>query len=728
MPQKRKKKQVQSAQMKGVKDSARQKKSRQSDNKHFHADRNILLKSIVFYLFIFFAGFIVHSRTVNYELVHCDDNVFVLDMKEKNASLGNVIESFRSSLGATYYRPILAASFVIDGNIAQNLAADYDGQDNSKIDEDNFFISTAAYFYENALHAAHTIGKLTGDAEGELKEVWGVTDHRIFHITNLFTHLFACICIFILFRQFGYDFYLSFFIGMIYVVHPVLTPAVSWISGRNDSLLTLFVVLSFIFLISYKNKSGRNNIFISIVLILLHLIFFSAAIFTKEIGGIAPAVFFFYLWLFRRKTDFSDSGFIDTIKKNYILAAGWISVIVLWWLQRHQAASGLDSPDTLGLDALIQNFPTVPALAGKIFLPVNMIALSSYEAFSIMSGIVFIGLAAFSFYFVKKINKSSALFGALWFVLFLFPTLLVRIIYVGDFFDYAEHRAYLVMIGFFIIIAEVLKAYKINILKPAALAVTALIFTAFTVRSFMYHGEFDGRKAFWGHMTEMYPWKSRGWYDLAKTHFWEKDYETAVSLYMKALERNPDNKNIYIDLSAVYINTKRYEKALSTAKKALDIDPLEPIANYNAAKSLVLTGRMEEALPYLEKAAFGTGKQFEWLNELGSLYFQLGMHEKAIEAYKLSVEKYPPTRYENLNLLGNALASAGRDEEALNMWERAVRLNPSSPQAFNNFFKFYFLKGEYKKATKYYKEILKRGGQPDQRILAFAARKGISLP
>ena len=84
-----------------------------------------------------------------------------------------------------------------------------------------------------------------------------------------------------------------------------------------------------------------------------------------------------------------------------------------------------------------------------------MIALSTFEWQDILIGVLVI-IGIFYFYFKSKnLAKGKAFFGILWFLFFLIPTLLVRIIYVGDFFDYAEHRAYLLLGGIFIFVAEV---------------------------------------------------------------------------------------------------------------------------------------------------------------------------------------------------------------------------------------------------------------------------------
>ena len=51
--------------------------------------------------------------------------------------------------------------------------------------------------------------------------------------------------------------YGSFLFAFFYGVHPILTPVVAWIPGRNDSLITIFILLAsiaVIYLYDSKNK------------------------------------------------------------------------------------------------------------------------------------------------------------------------------------------------------------------------------------------------------------------------------------------------------------------------------------------------------------------------------------------------------------------------------------------------------------------------------------------
>ena len=167
-----------------------------------------------------------------------------------------------------------------------------------------------------------------------------------------------------------------------------------------------------------------------------------------------------------------------------MLDFSWIAVVAFWFFMRTAAIANIKNPDTIGLDAFLKNYPTMAALTGKFFLPVKMIVLSTFESFSIISGVFLILLLTVLILSLKKIEKSKAIFGAMWFLLFLLPSLLIRIKDVGDFFDYAEHRAYLPLLG--IIIITIFGALNIDFRRPAHIALALIIIALFAFRSYSY--------------------------------------------------------------------------------------------------------------------------------------------------------------------------------------------------------------------------------------------------
>lgn len=609
-------------------------------------DGKQLLITLAYIAGIVLTGVVLYAPVFDFKLVFCDDNIFVLDYQAFNAQLDNLWSSFRRTFGTTYYRPILNWSFIIDANISE-----------------------------------------------AIDSIKSVTDPRVYHMSNVFIHVIATSLIFIGLVRVGFNKIAAFALSMLMIAHPILTPAASWISGRNDSLITVSVLLSFIFLVNFLNSTRWYSYAYNYV---LHLIFFAFSIFTKEIGGVFPLICFLYIWMYRKESAFAT--------RNFILLFGWVLVILIWYQNRAAATANIVSPDTIGLDALVKNYPTIFALIGKIFLPIKMIALSNFEMFSILSGVAVILIITGIFVFNKDLQKSKALFGVLWFAIFLVPTLMVRIIYVDDFFDYAEHRAYLPLFGVFIMLLEMLRSWKIDYKKPIFISAISVIFIAFLAKSFTYQNVFYDRVTFWTHMTEMYPWKSRGYLDLGKAYFTQNKLQKAEELYLKGIDRNPNNFNLFIDVSAVYMKQGKIQKAIDFARHAVRIDPKNQLANYNLGKSLMSVGKFEEAANHLNIAVTIQNPKiplWQWYYDLGVCYYKTKQFQKALDAYRQSVGRNQKFALGYSNMAA-CFAALNKREQAEQNWLRAIQLNPKISDPYNNLIRVYQMTGRTQQARQIY--------------------------
>ena len=594
-------------------------------------------------LLIIIAGFALYASVLKYNLVFCDDNIFVNNFYQFNSDINNIKTSFEKTVGTSYYRPMLNVSFIIDA-------------------------------------------------------VRGGQNPEVYHTTNLILHLLASAFVFLLFIKLKYPLIPSFLFGLFILIHPIVTPSAAWISGRNDSMITIFVVLSFIFFLLYLESNSQWKI----IILPFHLLFFACSIFTKEIAFVFPVVCISYVYFFRKEK--------NLFRTKYIIAAtGWMVVGLIWFFMRLKAIENVKNPDEIGLGPILTNFPTLPALIGKIFLPVKMIALASFEMFSIITGIII--LILFTIYLIKakKLDKSKIMFGVLWFAFFLIPTFLVRIIYVDDFFDYAEHRAFLPMVGIIVILIEILKDLKVDFKKPVFLIPAFVILVALSFRSYIYVQNFENRKAFWGHMTDIYPLKPRGYLDLGKAYFAENDLKTAESKYLRGIELNPNNKNLYIDVSVIYLRWNQLQKAEEFARKAVEIDPNDALANYNYGKALQMQGKHEASLKPYEIAMSRNPGFPQWFLDIGVAYYHNGLLEKSVESFQKALQMVPNFALAYSNM-GAALAKLGKEQEAVTCWQKAIELDGNSFDACQNLVRYYLRTGRPANAEIYIKKLQGNGG------------------
>ena len=145
--------------------------------------KNLLLRFSNFILVA--AVLIVYVPTFNLGFTELDDSIFIKETRDYNKDLSNLATSFqRGVFNATedvYFRPLLLDSFIL-----------------------NYHVS------------------------GEHIKGW--------HIVNVMLHLIAVLLLFLLLKKVGLDELSSFLLTLIFAVHPMLSQAVAWIPGRNDTL------------------------------------------------------------------------------------------------------------------------------------------------------------------------------------------------------------------------------------------------------------------------------------------------------------------------------------------------------------------------------------------------------------------------------------------------------------------------------------------------------------
>ncbi len=605
---------------------------------------------------IFISSYYMYKSTFKYPIVYCDDNIFLIDYQDFNVNPDNYSKSFERTFGTSYYRPMLNISFIYDAQrgIARAL-------DSAKIKK----------------------GSELSEQEIAKAKYDGSTNPEVYHETNVLMHAIGSIFVFGLLINLGYKRLNSFIFAMIFAFHPLLTPAASWISGRNDSLLAMFVVISFVCLtLFYDKKNWTQWLFLA-----LYTLFYFFALFTKEVGVFFPFVVISYVIFFRREKFFTP--------KTMATALATFLVGLTWYIKRAAAISEIQNPDTIGFEAFFKNYPTLPAMIGKIFLPIKSIALSSFEEFTIISGILITILVIYAVIKVNNTSKSRILFGLSWFLMFLIPTLFIRIVFVDDFFDYAEHRAYLPIIGVFIIVIELLKALKVDFTKKGTLVISMCVIMLFGYKSYTFKRTFDGRKNFWGHMTSIYPDKSRGYLDLGKAYLVNNEFAEAERLYLRGIVLNPNNINLYIDLGVLYLQVGKIEESITRSKQALSIKSTDPMANFNLGWAYNEKGMYAESIPYLENGLRGMNNPNWWM-KLGNSYYNTGQNEKSVQAFTQTLNMQP-TNFIAMSNMAVSLAMLNKINEAEQVLVKAIQLQPRYPDSYNNLLSVYITSNQKQK-------------------------------
>ncbi|MBC8176252.1 MAG: tetratricopeptide repeat protein [Deltaproteobacteria bacterium] len=158
-----------------------------------------------------------------------------------------------------------------------------------------------------------------------------------------------------------------------------------------------------------------------------------------------------------------------------------------------------------------------------------------------------------------------------------------------------------------------------------------------------------------------------------------KSYEKAVELAKKAIFLDEQNPRAYMVLACVYSRMGQFEKAMAAGKKGLSLNPASPIIKAVYGHVLSNMGRFNKTILLLKKAIRIDPKHPNWyLLDLGWAYFWTGQSGEAIATFRKYVSREPQNALAYASL-GCALNATGKPEEAVEMFEKALNLNPRPP-------------------------------------------------
>ena len=517
------------------------------------------------YLWLVLAVLIIYFPTFSFGLTELDDTIFIHEFRAYNQDLHNLITSFQRGLFDVvkdpYYRPLFLDSMIL------NFQASDEGQN---------IVS--------------------------------------YHIVNVLLHIIAVLLLYKLFRKLEIKELHAFILSMLFAVHPVLSQAVAWIPGRNDTMLAIFILSFLVFAIKYSNKGKPRSLIFSALFLML-------AFFTKETAAFAPPAAFILLVVVLNKK------WID--KRNLVQYAVWTGCFLLWYLARSQAAiasSGIASSHALS--DMIYRLPVIVQYLGKIFLPFNLSVFPEQQDTVYYYGIIAIVILGAAVYFNKQRDVRIILGGALLFFLFLMPALLVPQELNKQTF---EHRLYLPIIGILLMLSQT--ALLKNKLNDKQLLTSAIVVCGIlAIINFRHQRNFADPISFWTQAAETSPNSSFANMMLA-ARLDQKEFDRSCALFRKAYKLNPKEK---------YLNFY-YGVMLQKKDSVMQSEPYllaeKKISNYYECDFYLARVAMERkdpngAIAYLQSYLKRDSRNKMANNNLLLLYIDTQQKDKAIAHVK----------------------------------------------------------------------------------------------
>jgi len=467
--------------------------------------------------------------------------------------------------------------------------------------------------------------------------------HKIFglnpafyRLSNILFHLGSVWIIYLLIACF-FSSPVPFFTAGIFAVHPILTEAVTWISGGPYPYATFLILLSFfLYILSIKRKK---------------LYLFSILAFILSLMSY-PSATVFSLILLTFEVTFGN------IRKNWKKLIPFFALSGVWGLLHlgkiGQRVTALETAyyQKPGIDSPLIKIPiAVTSYFELIFWPKNLTLYHSEEfyfsqiEYFLRLGLLILFLGAIVYFFRKD---RRIFFWLSFFLIALSPTLTpLRIAWWV-----AERYIYLAALGIFVIaglgILKIGQKFKNQELSWIIFALVILILSG---RTILRNMDWKNQDTLWIATAKTSPRSPKNHNNLGDYYFRHGEYEKAIEEFKTAIELNPNYGDAYHNLANVYRQIGNTEEAIANYKKALSFNPNLWQSHQNLASRYFELGEYELALQELEKAVKINPQNPALYVNLGILYLQLEEKEKAKEAYQKALQLDPQNQRAKEGLL-----------------------------------------------------------------------------
>lgn len=499
-----------------------------------------------------------------------------------------------------------------------------------------------------------------------------------YHLTSNAIHIFNGILVFWLIRQVPYEVsparkrgpedpkggllrsgqafkrnLLAFLVSILFLVHPLQTEAITYISGRGDSLVAMFMLLALLFFL----KSQGSTLRIAKVepWKALSLIFLVLGLLSRETGIIFP-----FLALALYVSFISRDRFLRAIKQGLIKTWPYFAVVIVYGVLRLTALNFQNTlnfytiPNVYSENLYVRIFTFLPILWEYLKLLIIPAGLHMERSAVVYTSLfqwpvwlIFFGLISLLGWLRHLYKKNLRLtYGQqptafqIWFfgvALFFIPLGPVSGITPINALIY-EHWLYLPMVGFWLIFSFYLvklldyKGSTFLKIQGRTLVIVALVvyFSFFAYQSIQ-------RNILWGNSLDFYldilkyePDSVRINNNVGNIYYNQNDKENAekyyriaasqedifaephfnlgtilqsrgdiygaIKLYEKAIEINPNFYYPYQNLAVLYAQQGNLSKAVENIEKLKLIIPTNSRVFYNSALVYVALNNKEQAL------------------------------------------------------------------------------------------------------------------------------------
>lgn len=378
-----------------------------------------------------------------------------------------------------------------------------------------------------------------------------VIEYRLFqlqpfgyHLGNLILLITSACLFFRVLSKFSGERMSNIILSLVFVSHPLLVHATTWIPGRNDLLLSVFVFFSLLVANRYL-QSGQPG------LLLMLTFAYCLALFTKETAVVLPVIIL-------------PLAYSVAPRKALLMVLPGLISVGIWWYFRSQLPLKPVYPPQSFFVAFKNSFLAVLFNLGKMVLPVEQSVSPRLQGLQLVASLL--GCVVLLLLFIKSSIRSKPLTitGGLLLLLFLIPVTWFSV--HSPLQEQYEHRLVVPLAGLLLVFSQV-KAYGRIRVRKILLAACVLFAIKTLYRQPVYKSEISYLREGTADCPENYLLQTQ----LGNQLMLQKNFAEALRYYNTAVARFPDKAQVLNSRANAFVELGKKDSAIADYTKALHL-------------------------------------------------------------------------------------------------------------------------------------------------------------
>lgn len=460
-----------------------------------------------------------------------------------------------------------------------------------------------------------------------------------YHLTNLFLYVFACWGAYVFLTLLLDDRASALVASLLFLVHPLHTESIAWISGRGDPLAAGFLFFSIYCIIRWARcgsmDTGRRRWFL-----ILGLLLFGCSVLSKESGTTLPVILLVLMFL-----NGQDAA---VYRRRMFLAALFSGLVVcILTLFRYMILGSL-APSNPPIEGSLLNNAFFALTAFWRYLIMMVFPLRLYADYPLITQLILtppiiasaiVGHLAVGVVLVALFVKRQYVyfFAVVWVYATYLPV--SNVIPLNQ--AFSEKYMFLPSLGLCLICGSLWGTQHVHRHKAILRILICTLVVLYAARTIERNTIWKDEITLWTRTLNDQPYSAIAAYNLACEYDRLNESEQAIQYYRRAISLRQDDARQYQNLGNVYLHLNRMPEAIKCYEQALSLGLVTPHVYSSLGAAYASLGLLDQGQALVEKSLALDSSHVPGLYNLSLIFRQRGMTEEADRLFARARELNP---------------------------------------------------------------------------------------